>query len=525
LEFLGTSPFEDVIPLLEGLDSLPVDQLATLAELLAGDGTPPSIDCTKPDPDQGPQGANDSWGVGAWNKNKLKEMDKYLGYISTWGDLANNIDPATVELGKGYVVGPDIGDYKDPVFGQKSPYLVHGSPRALDPAIGKAGLPERGVVTAEAVTENGTPTGNVRWVAKSARAGIGKVSVPTGWFATDATNCNTQVEGYADFISGGVVASVAELINFLYGLDEAAIDLLSIEIPGIKPIWDLVQLYCDEQKLKPGEKCVDAQNIETLGKGLEKVAKFLDRFEAQLPGLINTLEKLDLDPDTAEDLEKLAIGLRDNFGSLRILSDLSGGISKVLDKLGSVLNGLNVGLIDLQKTLTGAGEGLSADKVSLPKTSQVVAELVEKALSTPNGQLLVGGLEETRGGIGEITSQLGAYLGGLVATLSSALTEIGAKGPTVKAKLQDTVKTLNADVNAAKGAVGGMMMAAHSSPLPYGGNPQDAPEGTALAGAYEFRVDAADHDGPATDVRFILGLIALFGAGGIGVWLSRRGAA
>ena len=190
-----------------------------------------------------------------------------------------------------------------------------------------------------------------------------------------------------------------------------------------------------------------------------------------------------------------------------------------------MLNGLNVGLIDLQKTLTGAGEGLSADKVSLPKTSQVVAELVEKALSTPNGQLLVGGLEETRGGIGEITSQLGAYLGGLVATLSSALTEIGAKGPTVKAKLQDTVKTLNADVNAAKGAVGGMMMAAHSSPLPYGGNPQDAPEGTALAGAYEFRVDAADHDGPATDVRFILGLIALFGAGGIGVWLSRRGAA
>ncbi len=146
-------------------------------------------------------------------------------------------------------------------------------------------------------------------------------------------------------------------------------------------------------------------------------------------------------------------------------------------------------------------------------------------MSTPNGQLLVGGLEQTKGGIGEITSQLGAYVASLVATLSAALSEVKAKGPTVKAKLQDTVQTLNADVNAAKGAVGGMLMAAHNSPLPYGGNPQDAPEGTQLAGAYEYRVDAADHEAPATDVRFILGILALFGAGGVGVWLSRRGAA
>ena len=57
---------------------------------------------------------------------------------------------------------------------------------------------------------------------------------------------------------------------------------------------------------------------------------------------------------------------------------------------------------------------------------------------------------------------------------------------------------------------------AHECPLPYGCDVTEAPEGTKLAGAYEFRMDPADTEAPSTLPRVLLGLVLLLVAGFLG---------
>ena len=73
-----------------------------------------------------------------------------------------------------------------------------------------------------------------------------------------------------------------------------------------------------------------------------------------------------------------------------------------------------------------------------------------------------------------------------------------------------------------KAEVAGLVTAAHTSPLPYGGDPADAPEGTKLAGAYEFRVDPADTETSATLPRILVSILLLVVAGLVGNWALKR---
>ena len=61
-----------------------------------------------------------------------------------------------------------------------------------------------------------------------------------------------------------------------------------------------------------------------------------------------------------------------------------------------------------------------------------------------------------------------------------------------------------------------------TSPFPYGGDASQLPEGTVLAGAYEFRIDAADTNHPYTLPRILIGLIAMIAAGFAGKALAGR---
>jgi len=106
---------------------------------------------------------------------------------------------------------------------------------------------------------------------------------------------------------------------------------------------------------------------------------------------------------------------------------------------------------------------------------------------------------------------LGNWLAETIATLQVAAASAGEK----VADIDETVVVLKAEV-------GGLKLMAHTSPLPYGGDPANAPEGTVLAGAYEFRVDAADTNQPNTGPRILIGLVALIGAGALSYFVGRR---
>ncbi len=94
-----------------------------------------------------------------------------------------------------------------------------------------------------------------------------------------------------------------------------------------------------------------------------------------------------------------------------------------------------------------------------------------------------------------------------------ATAEIAAFAGEAIAALQGGVETANEAIVGLKGSLGGMLAKSAESPLVYGPLPEGTPEGTVLAGAYEFRIDAADTNMPYTLPRILVGLLALIAGG------------
>jgi uncharacterized protein YjbJ (UPF0337 family) len=139
-------------------------------------------------------------------------------------------------------------------------------------------------------------------------------------------------------------------------------------------------------------------------------------------------------------------------------------------------------------------------------------------LASPGGQQLTGGLDQVSTGISGVKTELSAYVANLLVVLQAAKVEVDAaieSGTEAVGGVIDTADNLKAEV-------AGLVTAAHTSPLPYGGDPADAPEGTKLAGAYEFRVDPADTEAPATLPRILISILLLVVAGFVGNWALKR---
>ena len=267
-----------------------------------------------------------------------------------------------------------------------------------------------------------------------------------------------------------------------------------------------------------------------------------------------------LSPENADEVQQLLLVVsRQLPGILTVITPLTKELTKTLTPLEKNLAKAEVGVLDLQRQLGIYGDRAARTQIRVPALNAIVSNVVQKALSSPNGQLVTSGLDETVGGVGIVKTQLAQFVTSLAVSLKTGATAIkgtagrkiaglkvkiaavkrkiaGASGAAkvkllgVKRKLQGALGSAKAKagaagekVNGLKASVGGMLQASHQSPLPYGGDPQDAPPGTQLAGAYEFAMDAADTEAPSTDMRVIIGLIALLGAGGLGAWAARRG--
>lgn len=186
-------------------------------------------------------------------------------------------------------------------------------------------------------------------------------------------------------------------------------------------------------------------------------------------------------------------------------------LTPVLATLDSVLATLSDALLGLSTQLQTIGRGLEEKNITLPSLDAVVSEVVSAVLASPGGQDITAGIATLGAGLGDAKVVLGDFLAQVVVAATAAV----EKGKKVAANADAAVVSL-------KASVAGLVMAAHQSPLPYGGDPANAPEGTVLAGAYEFRVDAADGNLPQTLPRILLGVVLLIGAGALGYVVSRR---
>jgi hypothetical protein len=135
----------------------------------------------------------------------------------------------------------------------------------------------------------------------------------------------------------------------------------------------------------------------------------------------------------------------------------------------------------------------------------------------PSGRS-TGVLRASSGGSGRFKKEMATWLGQLVVQLQAATAKAKSAAASGKAAAQaaiDKVDTLKAEV-------AGMLAAAHTSPLPYGGDPTTAPEGATLAGAFEWRLDPANTEKPSTLPRSVLALVLLVGGGLLGGSLISR---
>ena len=190
--------------------------------------------------------------------------------------------------------------------------------------------------------------------------------------------------------------------------------------------------------------------------------------------------------------------LQQGQGSLAVIVPL-------LDTLIPVAQGLENGLVGLQENLQLIAGGLPV--AELPTLDQAIAGIVDSLLSSPGGQQLTAGLSQVQGGLG----LAGAEISAAVAEASAAI----AGG----------VDAANQAIVGLKAGFAGLAAKSAESPLIYGPLPEGTPEDTVLAGAYEFRIDAASTDKPYTLPRILVGVLALVGAVLIAKYLGGRSAA
>lgn len=181
--------------------------------------------------------------------------------------------------------------------------------------------------------------------------------------------------------------------------------------------------------------------------------------------------------------------------TLGVLARQLPGVLTVLDPL---LNTLDPALRSVSAKLTVIADGLANSSLDLPAADAVVAAVVSSILTSPGGQEITTGLAQTSTGVGMAKQELANYLAGVIVKVR------GVEGATDEAVV---------DV---KASVAGMKTAAARSPLVYGPLPEGTPPGMVLAGAYEFRFDAADGTMAATPWRMLSGVVLILAAGFIG---------
>ncbi len=218
-----------------------------------------------------------------------------------------------------------------------------------------------------------------------------------------------------------------------------------------------------------------ADALETVSPVLVQLSETLQVLDEQLPGVITTLKP-------------------------------------VLTALDDVLAQLSAALTGLSTELNIIGEGIASKNVDLPTLDAVLADITEQILESEGGQQVTGGLDQINGGISGVKSEIGSYVAELSVALQAAKAEVesaAADGKEAAGAVVEKADTLKAEV-------AGLVTAAGTCPLPYGCDVTEAPEGTKLAGAYEFRMDPADQEAPSTLPRVLLGLVLLLVAGFVG---------
>lgn len=218
----------------------------------------------------------------------------------------------------------------------------------------------------------------------------------------------------------------------------------------------------------------------------------------------------------SDEFAEAAAVLPDVAAALVVLeANLAGVINTlqaILPELDSVLAALEESLTGLSTSLETIAQGVAEKDVDLPTLDAVVASITEQVLNSPGGQQVTSGLDQISTGASGVKSEMAAY----VAELTVALTSAGAAAQEAIESGKATAADLIDKADALKAEVGGMVVAAGQSPLPYGGDSADAEEGTKLSGAYEFRMDPADTEAPSTLPRILLGLVLLLVAGFVG---------
>ncbi len=300
----------------------------------------------------------------------------------------------------------------------------------------------------------------------------------------------------------GDLADSAEDIQFIADNAAALVTAVRLGCRGNNP--SLPAEVCDNQ---------DAIIAALESEELQDIATILNdpRFQ-EAARLINSPEFA----QAAAALDKAAPILVPLADALKILSTQLPGIvttlKPVLRGLDGVLASLDASLVDLSTELTIIGQGLAEKSVDLPSLDAVLEEITNQILASEGGQQVTAGLDQVGGGIEGVKTDLGAYAAELTVALQAAKIEVDAAvadGKEAVGVVIDKADTLKAEV-------AGLVTAAHTSPLPYGGDPADAPEGTKLAGAYEFRVDPANTEAPATLPRILISILLLVVAGVVG---------
>ena len=203
----------------------------------------------------------------------------------------------------------------------------------------------------------------------------------------------------------------------------------------------------------------------------------------------------------AQCLEVLAVleGILADPGTIKSSIDyIRGVLTPVIPLITEVVNAM-AGISDSLKAISG---GLPT--VELPTLDAVISNVVASVLASPGGQKLTGGLAQVSGGVGLALNEISAFAAQAIVALQGGV-----------AAADETLMGIGA-------ALQGMLAKSAESPLIYGPLPENTPPNTVLAAAYEFRVDAADTNWPYTLPRILVGLLALVGAGLIGMFLARR---
>lgn len=177
----------------------------------------------------------------------------------------------------------------------------------------------------------------------------------------------------------------------------------------------------------------------------------------------------------------------------------------LLSTLTPVAQALLDGLIGLQENLQIIAGNLPT--AELPTLDSVISGVVSSILSSPGGQQLTAGLGQVQSGV------------------SAALAEVSAFAAQAIAALQGGVADANQVIVNLKSSIAGLLAKSAESPLIYGPLPENTPENTVLAGAYEFRVDAADTNAPYTLPRILVGLLALIAGGLLVKFIGNRASA